>query len=339
LREEFEIVLEMYTEKDNDMKRVGRVMDAFIFDHRFANGISPYDFFLLDAKIRPEDRMDYIDLKENRFGIFQVMDVKIGEGLLLNDLIREEDIFVNERMGSTQLTPGYLLFCRVARFRGTNIIIGPNPESWPPDAAYPFMRNIESIRKELLREGFDGFTPLRTGDFIPPQSLDEVKRELKRKLDEVGLKIDFRGLERRINENIDPRDAFPEIFSHLYPTKEDFTEIMDLVHDLWNKSPRKEFGGKSPDEMSEIGPLETMIVKELTEESMNVIDPDRYKSVEEANEAYKVFRDRWLNTPQKELNGKTPMEEIEEEREKLGVKRDGFPYSIKITKQEVSYRE
>jgi tetratricopeptide (TPR) repeat protein len=146
----------------------------------------------------------------------------------------------------------------------------------------------------------------------------------------LGIEIDFRGLDRRINENKNAMEAFPEIYKFNFPSNDDFRETMDILKLLWNKYPRKEFGGKSPGEVCSIGPKEQLLISDLLNETMKNVDPDDFPSIKEAEKAVDKFRDLWLKTPQEELDGRTPVEAILEERREVGNPNKNFTFGVKI---------
>ena len=108
--------------------------------------------------------------------------------------------------------------------------------------------------------------------------MEELKSALKRKLRSLGIKIDFRSLDRRINENQYINKAFPEIYDFNFPSNDDFSETMDLLQQLWNNYPRKEFGGKSPKDADIMGPKEKTLILDLFDETRRKIDPNKYPS-------------------------------------------------------------
>ena len=328
----FKRLIDEHIRGELTIEAASRLMDAFIFDFRVDGAISPYEIYIQKAKIDEVEKRDYEDLGKNRFSIYEVISVQKGAGMQVRDLIHGGDLFVSERLGSHQITPGFILFCRVAPFRGGHSIISSSPHFFTPVSAYAIKRKMDQFRPAILEEGFDAFTFLDLNEFEGSNTLEKAKAVLKRKLKEMGLKLDFRGLDKRINNNTHPDGAFPEIFEFKYPSKSDLEETIQLMTDLWNVYPRKEFDGRAPDEIYGIGPMETVIVRTLMDEGMSMIDPDEYPSVESFQKAYKKFQKVWLNTPQEELGGMTPMGAILDERRKLGSTRKGFPYKMELTK-------
>jgi len=334
LRDEFDEVLSLYEPVDGDLSErlLAAVLDAFIFDHELPDGGTPYERYLENAPIAPSDRAAFETFARNVFSVFEVREVFTGDGIVVSDMLRGGDCFVRERLGSLQLETGNVVFCRLAAFKSCYFIISPASDAWPPEMGYSIKRYLRDTGSDDDDRKIGAFDILDMTLELEdrPTDLNSLKRALKRRLRDVGIQIDFRSLGRRINTNDSPFDAFPEIFEHDYSSQEELKDIIDLVHALWNKHPRKEFHGKSPEEMSSIGPRENSLILDLMEETKNAVDPDEHPSLEEAQLACDAFRDSWLLTPQEELDGKTPMEVIREERIELGNKRQGFSYRIQI---------
>ncbi|MFQ5885446.1 MAG: tetratricopeptide repeat protein [Thermoplasmata archaeon] len=334
LRSQFESVLDEYLGDDvvGDIE-ISTLLDAFIFDHELSDGKKPFANFLEKADISPKKYSAYRDLEDNVFSMFEVLEVYRGQGLKLQDLVWNKRYFVREKKGTYQMEPGNILFCRVAQFRSYHVIITPIPMALPQDAGYYIKRKLRHVRSNLQKEGMNAFDVLNVV-FKPeakPESLDDIKNALKRKLNSLGLRLDFRGLNRRINERNDVTEAFPEIYEFDFPSNDDFEETMGLLRLLWNKYPRREFGGKSPGEIFPVGPKERSLVSDLLDETLRNIDPEDYSSEEEAEGAMDRFRDKWLKTPQNELDGRCPAEVILQERREKGNPRRDFAYGIQLT--------
>jgi tetratricopeptide (TPR) repeat protein len=125
-------------------------------------------------------------------------------------------------------------------------------------------------------------------------------------------------------------EAFPEIFNFNFPSMLDFEETLELVRELWNNFPRREFGGRPPRHF-EPGPMEKTLYHTLLSEAQANIDPDDYPSPEAAQKAVDEFCRKWLRTPQEELAGKTPEEVILEEREARGDQRKSIDIRITVS--------
>lgn len=164
------------------------------------------------------------------------------------------------------------------------------------------------------------------------RELNKIIKDLKEKTQELGIKIDLNNLDERINNNKDYIKAFPEVFENKFKSTDNYESLLDLLTDLWNNYLRKELGGKTPNEKFSIGPKEKDIIRKFLENAQENINPEEYDSIEEVENEIKKFQEKWTQKPQKELGGKTPMEIILEEREKLGNTNKDWRFEVKLSK-------
>ncbi len=106
----------------------------------------------------------------------------------------------------------------------------------------------------------------------------------------------------------------------------------EYVEDNWNLTPRDEFQGKSPEEMAQgsIGPLEKELSGDFKKYILENMSISKFSDKETLEKAIKKFQDKWLNIAQEKLNGKTPLQAIKEERERLDSPQKDFPISFNI---------
>ena len=352
LRDEFASVMEDFArDKPLGEFEMGLLSNAFVFDYRLPeNGMRPFEYFMKNSQLSPDDRLVYEGFSKNSHSIFEVLDVKRDEGLKLKDVINEREYWVKDKEGTRGAKQGNIICCRIAPYRDHFIILGPGALSWPQDAGYLFRRNLEYLRTEAEKHPPTAFDALRTlmgTKSKREESLEDMEKALKKKLDELGIKVDFRTIAKRINESKSPQEAFPEVFEFDFPSNRDFQETVELLQDLWNNFPRREFGGLTPSAKTAIGPRERMLLHALVTEAQRSIDPDEYPTVSDAQKAVDEFRDKWLKTPQEELGQRTPMDVILEERAALGNPDKEFSMQIQISpipdyevsKTEKLYRE
>ncbi len=334
---EFERLMIEYLDWEGEIEGIDErsVADAFVFDYVMPDGVTnPFEYFLDNADLSPHVREIYEKFSEQVFSVFEVLEVYRNEGLRLKDLTCGKEYRVTEKALTHHAVPGYVLFCRLAPFKSDFIITTPSPGVYPQNAGYAIKRAFDRVifSPEKPITWFDIMKVLKPKEKDAPEDkpLDEIKKLFTEKLDELGINIDLRTLSKRINESTDPREAFPEIYEFDYSSKEDFAKIHELLILLWNKHPRKQFGGKSPDEISLIGPREKMLILDLIRDAQMKINPDDYGSAEDVKDAINKFADEWANTPQKELDGKTPMDAVLEERELLGNPNKEFNTQIEL---------
>ncbi|MFQ6107349.1 MAG: SEC-C metal-binding domain-containing protein [Thermoplasmata archaeon] len=333
LEEEFECVLSEYSDGDALTEMgVSNILDAFIFDHGLPDGRTPFSRYLHQAQLSPEDRSALRELEDSVFSIFEVLEIYQGQGIKMRDLVSNRDHFVSERKGTYHVNVGSVILCRIAKFGPRHIILTPAPAVFPPQAGYVIKRQLRYVRSKLKKErmsAFDVMSVLRRRK-ERPRTLDEIKKALKKKLNSLGIRVDFRGLSGRINRSKSLEEAFPEVFEFDFPSNRDFEDTVDLLRLLWNKYPRKELGRRPPEEVYPVGPREKLLVSVLLQEVVKNVRPDDYSSQEEAVVAVKRFQDTWLRTPQEELDGRCPMDVILKEREGMGNPRKDFHYSVQL---------
>ncbi|MFQ6059899.1 MAG: tetratricopeptide repeat protein [Thermoplasmata archaeon] len=332
LKSEFKILLDRYLrDGSSSHAEMGNIMDAFIFDYRLPDSRTPLRYFLDEADLSSKDHRDFQTLEDSTMSIFEVKEVYRGRGIKMRDIMSNRDYSVKERRGTYELEPGNLVICRVAPFGSQSVIVTPAPAVLPREATFYMKRKLKPSRYVSEKEGLDAFDLLDLGkeSDIRPQTLDEIKKALKKKLVSLGIGIDFRGLSRRVNQNKDVEKAFPEVYEFDFPSNADFEETIGLLELLWKSYPRKDLGGKSLEEAFPIGPRERILASELLEEVVEKVNMLDYSSQEEVEGAIDRLRDNWLRTPLRDFGGKTPMEVILEERRELGNPREDIHYIVR----------
>ncbi|HNR65181.1 MAG TPA: hypothetical protein PKJ95_02675 [Atribacterota bacterium] len=106
----------------------------------------------------------------------------------------------------------------------------------------------------------------------------------------------------------------------------------EYVEDNWNLTPRDDFQGKSPEEMVQgsIGPLEKKLSGDFKKYILENMSISKFSDKDTLEKAIKEFQEKWLNKSQEELKGKTHLQVIKEERERLDSPRKDFPILFNI---------
>ncbi|MEW5759919.1 MAG: tetratricopeptide repeat protein, partial [Candidatus Thermoplasmatota archaeon] len=73
-------------------------------------------------------------------------------------------------------------------------------------------------------------------------------------------------------------------------------------------------------------------IHDLIMETQKNIDPNKYPTIDDAQKAADKFKDKWLKTAQNELEHKTPMDVILEERAALGNSDKEFNIQVEISR-------
>ncbi|MFW6122501.1 MAG: SEC-C metal-binding domain-containing protein [Petrotogales bacterium] len=322
LRDEFEEMKSEYTRKNeitDDMYFC--LLDAFIFDFILpTKKMTPLRYFLQHADLSPRFKDIYRDFTRNILTFFEVVDVDFDRrGMIFKNIVTN-DLYVMRMMdGVSDLFLGDLVLSRVAPFKDSFVSLTPVTKSYYTDLAFMLKETLYRFPADRRRGSLSGFDLL---DIICnkkqlPDNLVSIKKSLKKKLTSIGLNIDFRTLNKRINNHDKPEEAFPEIYEFDFLTNRDHMETLQLVQLLWDNYPRHDLNGSTIAEVYPIGPKEDVLRDEFFALVKNRVNPKEYNTIEEAQTVADRFREEWLDTPHQMLDGKTPRQEILVEREQL----------------------
>ncbi len=334
LQKEFDEFVPIYATDDIlSNKDANCLSDMFLFDYELPDGRTPFGCFIEDSNLPAAKIPIYKDLENNTFSLFKALEVFRGEAIWLRDIVHDGEYLVKDEAVSSAVYQDELLACRIANVMSKFIILFPVSQIYGKIAAHSLYRKVRSM-DVIYRKLMDTFDIL---DILAEHreemnTLDWCKKALKRKLDSMGLKLDFRGLDRRINGNENMAQAFPDIFGFDFPSNADYEETMNILQALWNKHPRKEFEGRSPEEMDMAGPIEKMLIHTLMDETKTQIAPENYGSAEEAAAAADAFAGELLDKPREELGGKTAAAAISEERIARGNPDRQIRIHLEVTK-------
>ena len=182
-----------------------------------------------------------------------------------------------------------------------------------------FQRNIED--RKVGSNGQDSI------ENIEKRLKDYLKKRLGKKAPSI------KSLRKKVNRVTDPVPIIKELAKMMgISSPEEFDTLQQLFYEFWNHTPRDEFKGKSPQEISKesMGPLEKELLNDFMLYVEKNMDIKKFSSKDEIEKAVKELQRKWLNEPQEELGGKTPFQAMKEEREKIKSSREGFPISLSI---------
>lgn len=160
----------------------------------------------------------------------------------------------------------------------------------------------------------------------------EIIAKFEKTARKLGIRMDLKNLDERINRGRSHTDAFPELRGFEYKSQKDFEDMTGALMNLWNNYPREEFGGKSPAQVFNESRQEAAVKRQLVAELMRRMDPNDFSSVREFKKAVDDFQKKWLDTPRKDLGGKTPMEVVLEERQKTGDQSKDLHISVELSR-------
>ncbi|MFA5137644.1 MAG: tetratricopeptide repeat protein [Elusimicrobiota bacterium] len=313
----------------------------FFLERRIVRAnLTPIELFLKapECKSKAGERDIYRRFAdENRFGFFKVEDTVPGESMELR-LMPDGDLFhVAEVEGSKSAEKGSYLITRLIPFEDHWVLCG-LVGAFPSDASYMFDRSFgETGRK--LKPG--ELRPRHVLSLFMPkvdwerEGLPRVKARLAMILQRWGV-VDVTA--SMVDEDILAAHERRELTHPLLktilghaPSADDAAEAVAVLAAWWNLT--------LPERPSPRGPKETMLLADLQRVVGDKVLAELPDDPKKAEELARAMTRTWLNTPQKELDGKTPVEVMGEERKALGDPREELGVSILPTKLEIGTQE
>jgi hypothetical protein len=304
---------------------------------------TPLEVFLskMLSRYNQQDQQILLGFKGHIFCGFTITRVEVGSYFITKDLATEKEYKVRENQATHTLKEGDYIVSRIVPYE-TDYALSNLNLTYPKESAYLLKRLWKSTPSNVARE----FTPLIIEKEIfqkyyqsinkKEENLQSVEKKLKRLLKEhLGKKApSIKNLRKKINRITDPLPLMKELAERInFSSQKELNEFQKLFMDFWNLSPRDEFQGKSPQEIDhqEIGPQEREISQDLMNYVLSKIKPSEFPLQSELDKAIEICQDKWLHHPQEELDYKTPLDAILEERKKLGNPRKDFSLSVSIT--------
>jgi len=259
----------------------GRMMEWFIFDRVVKKtGKVPLEMWLeaMWDRLSEEEREIYAGYRDHVYSMFEILEVRRGEGLKVRDHFTDKIYEVQEKRGSLQVRKGLTLIARVLpfgdayMFSGVNILL-PRQLTRALNETLPFGidsdERLDPLDMERIIFGREtqpkrerrapqsrqprpripawpsGLPP---GLDIPDDLEEQVERALERHTEGA---LTLAALKRKISETEDFNDYLQWVMKRVALEPEDERELqhfLDLMLKLWNATPREEFGGRSPAE-------------------------------------------------------------------------------------------
>ncbi|MBU4369555.1 hypothetical protein KKG58_02215 [Patescibacteria group bacterium] len=109
----------------------------------------------------------YKDLQDNEYGVFEVLEVKIGEGLRLKNLKTEKAYWVKEYKGTFQAEEGELLINRVGKVGNHLELVGSNSYKLSEGSKHPLLGYLiaqPKLNPKTAREFFQWTEKIRNAN-------------------------------------------------------------------------------------------------------------------------------------------------------------------------------
>ena len=200
----------------------------------------------------------YDDLiKTQNFGFFEVISVRIDEGLTMRDLKTDTIYEVKEKSATHNLRPGNIFFNRVAKVGDHWELVGADNNVLPTVETTENIRNIfRKDKKKLTAKDAFGFAKEKKEKSNNDERIIDAK-QARFRLAELLVKAEINqyiSVEKIVEwfQNIESKNPieFVSIILGLVPDKYDNTPIInEITHafiDVQNTSPQKDLNGKSP---------------------------------------------------------------------------------------------
>lgn len=111
---------------ETNKKSEGFFNEWFLYDFILSNGQTVLENFIATNpfKLKDKEMELYRKLLNNKYGIFEVIDLKLGKSITLKDLQTGKQWFVQEYKGTFSLKKGFLLFGRIGEVSDHYELIG-----------------------------------------------------------------------------------------------------------------------------------------------------------------------------------------------------------------------
>ena len=248
----------------------------FIFDYKLKCGLTPLELFCEKnfCDLPAAEMLRFKSFLDNEYGIFEVLEINIGQNMLLKNIVHNNEYRVKEYMATFNLQIGSTFFARISEFNGGYSMIGANSIVFLKEVMDAGLRDYlicEYEKEELsprivldfLAKNKDESSKKDDAFGVEKLILDEsvlekkiVKLLKKLKLDEFVSITSIRAWVVRAGEDeFDPSEFFKILFGLCQGrgSFEKMEELLSLYSNLYNITPQKALNGKSPLEMKKSG--------------------------------------------------------------------------------------
>ena len=248
----------------------------FIFDYKLKCGLTPLELFCEKnfCDLPAAEMLRFKSFLDNEYGIFEVLEINIGQNMLLKNIVHNNEYRVKEYMATFNLQIGSTFFSRISEFEGDYSMIGAN--------SIVFLKEVmdAGLRDYLIFEyGKEELSPRIVLNFLTRNKDKSSKKDDT--FDVAKLILDEKVLEKKIvkllkklkldkfvsidsirvwvamagESEYDPMQCFKILFS-LCQGKgpmDVMEELLSLYSNLYSITPQKALNGKSPLEVKKSG--------------------------------------------------------------------------------------
>jgi len=337
------------TPDEEDMAEM-RFNDYFIYDYTSKNyKKKPIDVFLSKMlhKYNQRDKEIIQGFNKSIFSGFTISAVLPGYYFIAKDVCSGKEYKVRKNRATFQFKKDDYFIGRILPFESDYVLSGINL-FLPDEFSYLAKRswrdlpmqvsdhiNPLMIEREILQRSKSKRIEDENVEYYTQEPIEIIEKKLRNFLKKrMGKKApSIKSLRKKINRITEPTPLIEELLREMHiSSQEEFIKFQQLFNDFWNRSPRDEFQGKSPEEVASesMGPVENELLNEFMKYAKKNIDITKFSNKDEMEQTIRSFQEKWLNEPQEKLNGKTPFQVMREERERIHSPRKGFPINFQV---------
>ncbi|MFH1838383.1 MAG: SEC-C metal-binding domain-containing protein [Candidatus Kuenenbacteria bacterium] len=327
-------IKEIFQKNNIREDEINGLIEALIFEEKI-NNQTIIEYFIKEAPLSDQERQMYQTWKEKSFfSFFEIIDVNIGKSLRLKNLVDGKIYLVFEKMGTYQINKGMIIPNRLI----------PLEEFWMMggglQAVMPDKEESNYILKRIFKikpyqiselefiEIFYGKEPEEEIESkIKNLSHNQAKEQLAELMKKKNIPYQISDFEKMILSKKGPnQDKIAREFYRHTSSGEELENWLAILYQYLKTHP------KFQDKIIAPGAKEEFLVNQLLFEVQGQ-NLDKYP-ITKANKIMDEFSQKWLDTQQEELNGKTPRMVIMEERKAKGNFDKEFAYQFSFTRLE-----
>jgi len=242
-------------------EETGLFNEWFVYDFKLSNGRTPLgDFYLTNPDNLDATRLQvYKDLQDNCYGFYKVKEVRLGEGLLLENLQTGRVYWVKECLLTFSVSAEQVFPGRVAKVGGHYELVSANPPLLPIKMSQSLERTYRRSKEDWNPKVIWDYFFREERETIPPKkfsTLKDAEENLQNVLTKFGLNkfVDSATIKEWIdNELVGELSTSLHLLLSLIPLKrkdynDAWVEITESLIQFYNLCPQKRLGGKSPSE-------------------------------------------------------------------------------------------
>jgi len=272
--------------------------------------------------------------RQQRISAFEVLERVEGNRLKVRDLLAETERSIQPQR--LIYDPGTFLLARIMPFRDlwyfTNVVA-----PIPAEFRYGFLRTFRHFQGDLNKNRLTAkeLVMMIKGSPEGSGSVERAELELVRLLAQWEVAdLTLPEILKAVKEGVAGKKSPNHIVEKILrqsrsPNRKALPRLLALVQRLWNDE-----AGRRVRPEDERGPIEHQVMADLMNLSSRELRLEGVPLLR-TQEEFQRLADRWLETPQEELGGRTPREVIFEERRNRGDPRTELGISFEMKRIDV----